>query len=53
MYAAFNYDKLKEIIIKYRFVVYGVFIFTFYYKFYKQFDFVNYNILFDIGHQIY
>lgn len=51
MYAAFNYDKFKEIIIKYRFVVYGVFILTFYYKFYKQFDFLNYNILFDIGYR--
>lgn len=51
MYAAFNYDTFKRVILKYRYVVYGIFILAFYYKFSRQFDFVEYNLLFDIAYR--
>lgn len=51
MYAAFNYDKFKEIVIKYRYVVYVSFIGLFYYRFCRQFEFVDYNIMFEIGYR--
>ncbi|MBM7836258.1 acyltransferase [Clostridium sardiniense] len=51
MYAAFNYDIFKRVVLKYRYIVYGMFILTFYYKFSRQFDFVEYNLLFDIAYR--
>lgn len=51
MYAAFNYDTFKRVVLKYRYIVYGMFILTFYYKFSRQFDFVEYNLLFDTAYR--
>lgn len=43
VFVGFNYDLFKKQIIKFRYIIYGVFIFTFMYKFQIKYDAIEYN----------
>ena len=48
MYAAFNYEVFNKIVNKFRYVIYGIFVVAFYYKFSRQFELIKYSLIFDI-----